>query len=185
MPSAEENRLNISVSKSCKNAIDELVKTTGLFKGYSDFVFSAIRSLYSRQYKLLSGVFIQIDKTGCTAIEKERLLKDALTEQGNTWSGIADMVYPGPLVAQISIRPNDSIKKTIGEMALLFSPNDSEANRIQNVCRIAIFFFTNDLENNYKFSKEVSEKYKQIIESAERELSELKQKYSASGGEDV
>ncbi|MBO4552443.1 MAG: hypothetical protein J5673_04535 [Candidatus Methanomethylophilaceae archaeon] len=182
MTTTKSNRLNISVSRQSKLVVNRLVTETGLFKGDSDFVFSAIRSLYLELDDLFSDAFNRPRKKKITAIEEERLLVDSLAEKCNHMLDTYSLIYPGPLVAQFSIRPNNSLLFTITEMARLLFPTDSEDDRIQKVCRIAIYRYTSNFECYYKISKILVDRYDMIVKSAESELSALKQ--NNTGNED-
>lgn len=180
MSAANPNRINISVPVSCKKAIDELVKTTGLFKGTSDFVLSAIMYLFIQQHDFLYDIFKQSSKMGRTGIETERLLKDSLTDRSNGWLEMFGVVYRGPLVSQITIRLNENLLKTITDMARLYLPNEPEETRVQKLCRIAIYVFTGHFKTIYESSKELAAIYDTIVKTADLELSKLKENYSTS-----
>ena len=180
MSDKQSNRISITVPESCMESIDRLVATTGLFNGRSDFVFSAIRSLYNKQDDSLRGSFYKAETMGRSALEKERILVEELTKQCDNLLDVFSTIFPGPIVRQIDIRPSEPLLKTIKEMARLFSPKDKESDRIKKMCRMAIYWYVTSINRNYEYSKEVLDKYNVIIEAADKEFADLEQNYNNS-----
>lgn len=162
-----QDRLNISVPVSCLKAIDDVIAKEGLFSGRSDFLYAAIRSMYSAFLGQFTSIYYRLNDSDATSLEKYSQLKETMKNNGSYRLHEFSKKYSGPCVKQIPIRPNSTAYQFIDQLSrYLFQEDD--VDRIQKLCRISLLEYIESNNDSLQAKKVFEKKYKDLREKASK-----------------